>query len=214
MKESVLLATPLIKIGKFIGFQADGKMSPKGVFGLRYDVFIKKLKWLPENSSESDHDYYDDFSTILYVSDLDSKIVGTLRIIDNNNEYMMDREFKILIELSPDYVKSSDSAEISRLAIGGVEKKDKVFVVQILFSLLQDWLVKHNKKYFYFVTTNNYANRLKSSYGVEMQSLGKTSFTDDGLAFSAYKVHIPKIMGIKNRIKRYLYINVFRKIFS
>ena len=204
----------LIKVGKFNGYITDGKDTPLGVFKLRHDVFAKKLKWIPGNTDEHDHDEYDDISSNCYVTDEQNAVVGTVRIIDSRQKFMMDKEFQFLVDSEKEYNKTPDSAEISRLAIANVSNKSKVFIIQTLFNLLEHWLNEHDKNYFYFVTTLKYSNKLHSNYGIIVQQIGKIMLTDDNVHFSAFKVHIPSIVSTKNKVKRFLYMNVFRKIFS
>jgi len=203
---------PLIKIGSFSGYRINGKDAPIGIFKLRHDTFVKKLKWLPENSTGYERDSYDDFSTILYVvSNASGVVVGTIRVINSDHEFMLDKDFKPLVESSPEYEHSKDSAEISRFTVENVENRSKAVVIQMLFELLERWVLENKKKYLYFVTTNKYANELRFSYGISFSPIGKVSFTQSDVSFQTFKIDVAEITSIGNRIKRYLYLHFLRK---
>jgi len=182
-KESNFVTIKPVKIGRFVGSIVIGKI-PDGVFTLRYQTFVERLKWLPKNSSRKERDAHDELADILCVIDgNDQSVVGTVRIINHNHNFMLDDEFRFLVEGCEKYRKDTETAEISRLATRGLTISSRAQIMLIIFKLIKMWAKLNKVRYFYFVTMDKYANRLQKSYGFPMIPLGKTSFTDAGASF-------------------------------
>lgn len=161
------------------------------VFSLRHEVFAKQLQWINLTEDELDRDHYDDYAIIIAVYSEDHRILGTVRIIQNNKTFMMECDFKHCI-LGGEFKKDDHSIEISRLAVSPEIKCREIRkrVISLLYGLIYRWCVLRGAHSMYFVTTTKYIESLKKNYFLKIDLLGREHFTDTGVGYFAAKVDL------------------------
>src|SRR3989344_6648711 len=187
----------ILEIGQNVGYMCPGLNVPTEVYKLRYSVFVEKLKWIPPNDSGLEKDEYDKDAQIIYVVNKNTlQVIGTVRILDSHNIFMMEKDFKFLINKKTKYLRTDFSAEISRLAIENISKKDHMGVIRIIFKFVEEWARNNHKNLLYLVTTDGYAKKLSLGYSLILEKISDSSYTDDGIPYSAYCLDIGKSLRL------------------
>lgn len=160
-------------------------------YSLRHEIFAKQLQWIKLNEDGLDRDSYDDYATTFVVYSEDFKILGTVRIIEDDEIFMMERDFRDCVH-HEEIKKEGHSIEISRLALSPEIKckYTKKRVISMLYGLVYRWCVQHGVYSMYFVTTTKYIKSLKKNYFLKVELLGEEHFTDTGVGYFASKVDL------------------------
>jgi len=154
------------KIEKILGkadqnFRAE-KIKPgsmEAVYRLRYRIFHDILKWIPSRNNNRDVDNHDIKAIHFGIFDSE-KLVGCCRLIPSKECFMIEREFKGLVN-NFFISKYKNTAEVSRLAISndlGFVRKFQVAMV--LYRAMYRWSLKRGIRYWYLVTDFQYFKSL------------------------------------------------------
>ena len=86
-------------------------------YRLRHKVFAELLKWVPETDDGQEMDLYDLWGVTVGLIRSDETVVGMARLLPSSGQFMLEKEFGALLPAGYQIRKSSDTAEITRLAI-------------------------------------------------------------------------------------------------
>jgi len=120
-------------------------------YRLRHKVFAESLKWVPETDDREEIDLYDLWGTTLGLVRDDGAVVGVARLIPSSGPFMLEKEFGALLPAGYQIRKSSDTAEITRLAVDP-EIRDKGLSAKMMLVLLKgvyQWAVENDIRYYY-----------------------------------------------------------------
>lgn len=84
-------------------------------YRLRHKVFCEELNWVPRDGNGRETDIYDMFAVPIGVTSISGELVGYVRLIFSPHRFMLEKEFSVL--LTPGFIKTSDSLEITRLCV-------------------------------------------------------------------------------------------------
>ena len=126
------------------------------LFEFRYKILHDKLNWIPTNENRLDMDSYDNKANHFCLYE-DGKLLATIRLLESNNEYMLENEFNYVI--SKEYeLDKNNSVELSRLCVS-----DNCLdsYCELLFHTVYDWCIENNIEKAYIVTTRGAISKLK-----------------------------------------------------
>lgn len=86
-------------------------------YRLRYEVFCKTLKWIPESPEQLDMDKHDRGAHPPGVFTEEEELYAVVRIITPGHPYMLDTAFTASVDAEHVIRKNFDTAEITRLTV-------------------------------------------------------------------------------------------------
>jgi acyl homoserine lactone synthase len=86
-------------------------------YRLRYSIFCKELKWVPETETSLEIDTFDDDAVFLGVLNEHGQLMAFIRIIKSGKRFMLEEIFSFLVSPEHTIRKESDTAELSRLCV-------------------------------------------------------------------------------------------------
>jgi acyl homoserine lactone synthase len=98
-------------------------------------VFAESLKWVPETEDRQEIDLYDLWSTTIGLVRDDGAVVGVARLLPSSSQFMLEKEFGALLPAGYQIRKTSDTAEITRLAVDP-EIRDRGLSSRMMLALL------------------------------------------------------------------------------
>lgn len=143
-------------------------------YRLRHKVFAESLKWVPRTDDREEIDLYDLWGTTLGLVRADGAVVGMARLIPSSGPFMLEKEFGALLPAGYQIRKSSDTAEITRLAIDP-EIRDKGLSSKIMLVLLKgvyQWAVENDIRYYYLEVEHRFFRTLRA-LGFPCEMLGE-----------------------------------------
>jgi acyl homoserine lactone synthase len=133
-------------------------------YRLRHKVFAESLKWVPETDDREEIDLYDLWGTTLGLVRDDGAVVGMARLIPSSGPFMLEKEFGALLPAGYQIRKSSDTAEITRLAVDP-EIRDKGLSSKMMLVLLKgvyQWAVENDIRYYYLEVEHRFFRTLRA----------------------------------------------------
>jgi N-acyl-L-homoserine lactone synthetase len=133
-------------------------------FNLRYEIFCKKLKWVKESQNELEIDRYDPNAVHFGLFNKDNSLLSYLRVILPQNRFMIENDFKNLVNTNYKVRKLQDTVEISRFCVSKeiYNFKFKFKPYTILYKHLFMWASTNKIRYAYIVVENLFFNQLKN----------------------------------------------------
>lgn len=131
-------------------------------FRLRHAIYCEKLRWVAPRDDGREYDDYDEGSTSIGVFTTDGQIVGLVRLIPPGRPFMLDHDFRPLLQPGYCLVKGPDYAEITRLATvpapAGTVRP--LAVSSLLYKGIYRWACAHGVRFFYLVVETRYFRHL------------------------------------------------------
>jgi len=164
---------------KFTAKNLDLNEEIEEAFRLRYKIFCEGLKWFPLNDDGKECDQYDLCSVHFGVYS-SAELVGYSRIIPPENTFMLEKEFKDLLDESYSVQKEKNTGEISRLAIKKDLRLTHGFQISIvLYKLMYHWSLENKMRYWYMVVDTKYLKSLQRLF--PCRKIGKVKFYQPNL---------------------------------
>jgi acyl homoserine lactone synthase len=143
-------------------------------YRLRHKVFAESLKWVPETDDRQEVDLYDLWGVTLGLVRDDGAVVGVARLIPSSGQFMLENEFGALLPDDYQIRKTSDTAEITRLAVDP-EIRDKGLSSKMMLALLKgvyQWAVENGIRYYYLEVEHRFFRTLRA-LGFPCEMIGK-----------------------------------------
>src|SRR3990172_3403512 len=102
-----------IREGRYIIRNINGPLDLEKAYNLRYKIFAEELKWVPEQDIKFEIDDYDQQAISFGVFNEDDALSAYMRLILAIEPFMMEKEFKFLVDPSHKIRTLSDTAEVS-----------------------------------------------------------------------------------------------------
>jgi acyl homoserine lactone synthase len=160
--------------GEFLVKVLESEEELRQAYHLRHRVFAESLKWVPEVEDREEMDLYDLWGTTVGLIRDGGAVVGLARLIPSSGQFMLEKEFAAL--LPPDYRirKTSDTAEITRLAVDP-EIQDKGLSSKMMLALLKgiyQWAVENDIRYYYLEVEHRFFRTLRA-LGFPLEMIGE-----------------------------------------
>jgi N-acyl-L-homoserine lactone synthetase len=133
-------------------------------YRLRHKVFAESLKWVPETEDRQEMDLYDLWGTTLGLVSDDGAVVGVARLLPSSGQFMLEKEFGALLPADYQIRKTSDTAEITRLAVDP-DIRDRGLTSRMMLALLKgvyQWAVENNIRYYYLEVEHRFFRTLRA----------------------------------------------------
>jgi acyl homoserine lactone synthase len=133
-------------------------------YRLRHKVFAESLKWVPETDDRQEVDLYDLWGTTVGLVRNDGAVVGVARILPSSGQFMLEKEFGALLPTGYHVRKTSDTAEITRLAVDP-EVRDRGLSSKMMLALLKgvyQWAVENDIRYYYLEVEHRFFRSLRA----------------------------------------------------
>ena len=128
-------------------------------YRLRYEVFCKTLKWIPESSEQLDMDRYDRGAHLLGVFTEEEELHAVVRIITPDHPYMLDTAFAALLDADHVIRKNFDTVELTRLTVSPYLNKQGIspgHISRLLYKGIYQWSVLNYVRYLYLVVEKKF----------------------------------------------------------
>jgi N-acyl-L-homoserine lactone synthetase len=86
-------------------------------YRLRHKVYSEELKWVPETADGREIDEFDEHAIMVCVEDDRGEVIGTIRIIDSDHQWMSEKYFAHTVTDGIDSIKALSCIESSRNAV-------------------------------------------------------------------------------------------------
>ena len=132
-------------------------------YRLRHRVFAERLQWVARNPNELEYDTYDAFATSVGLFDGGGELRGVFRMVNSSFPFMLESEFRACLLPTCEVRKTSDAAEITRLAIDPMltDKGLSNRVMQVLFKSVYQWSMHNDVRYLYMVVEKRFLRVLR-----------------------------------------------------
>ena len=137
---------------------SDKEMSE--AYKLRYKSFCEDLEWLPKNSEKIETDKYDEKAMHVGVYS-NNKLITYCRIITNTDQFMINKEFEGLLDISQ---LKDNSIELSRLSSSDINYLKKFTALLLMYRKLYGFMIDRNLRYCYIVVTKDYLKTIKKIF--------------------------------------------------
>lgn len=133
-------------------------------YHLRHKVFAESLKWVPETEDRQELDLYDLWGTTIGLVTDEGTVVGAARLLPSSGQFMLEKEFGALLPDGYHIRKTSDTAEITRLAVDP-EIRDRGLSSKMMLTLLKgvyQWAVENEIRYYYLEVEHRFFRTLRA----------------------------------------------------
>ncbi|MBH0199667.1 MAG: GNAT family N-acetyltransferase [Nitrospira sp.] len=135
----------------------------KSSYRFRHKVFAEQLKWVPASPDGEEMDLYDLWGKTVGVLGYDGTLLGMARLLPASGQFMLEKDFGAL--LPPEYRirKTSDTAEITRLAVAP-DIRDAKLSTTIMLAVLKgiyQWAVENEIRYYYLEVEHRFLRALR-----------------------------------------------------
>lgn len=140
-----------------------GEADMTQAYQLRHRVFAERLQWVERSQDDLEFDTYDAFATSVGLFDGDGKLRGVFRMINASFPFMLESEFRACLLPTCEIRKTSDAAEITRLALDPTltDKGLSNRLMQILFKSVYQWSMQNDVRYLYMVVEKRFLRALR-----------------------------------------------------
>lgn len=162
-------------------------------YRLRNDVYSKEYQWV-NNSTDHERDFYDDFSTHYITKDSAGQIVGTMRTISHEFEWMAESSFDHRFRNSAKLLKGEGTNEASRLAISKkyrnayISKGITLLDLMLSRLLFDNFLEGIESTY---IITFAVMGKLLSRRGLHVETASEVNILPDNCRIQAFIVNTP-----------------------
>ena len=132
-------------------------------FRLRHAIYCQRLHWVAPRPDKRECDGYDDGSTTVGVFAGDGAIVGLVRLIPPGRPFMLDHDFRPLLQPGYSLPKGPDYAEITRLATlpPATGAAPPLAVSSLLYKAIYRWARARDVRFLYLVVETRYLRHLR-----------------------------------------------------
>ncbi|MDB2663839.1 GNAT family N-acetyltransferase, partial [Porticoccaceae bacterium] len=156
-----------------------------------HKVYSEELKWVPEAADGREIDEFDAHSVLVCVENEAGILVGTIRVIDNEFEWLLEKYFPETSSKGVDLVKQTSVVEVSRNAVLPEYRHKRLTdsgltVLDILFTMVMEcgWHVMNKKNV--VVTANPVMGAVLRRRGGAIRQIGPLINMDDGSKVTSY----------------------------
>ena len=179
----------------------------KKAFKLRHQIFANELKWVASSDDGLEIDEYDLNAESFGVFNHNEQLCAYMRLIIGGTPFMMEKEFKFLVDEKHWIRNFPDTAEVSRLCIAPESRNDTVTgnfglhsITILLLKGVYQWCKKNGVNYLYAVTEER-VYRLFRAKGFPFYSIGEPRKMPDGVVAAALMMDWSDFVE-KNKTKR------------
>ncbi len=132
-------------------------------YRLRHQVFAERLQWVPTSADGVEVDPYDAFAVSVGLFDGADVLRGVFRMVTPPYPYMLESEFRACLLPDCEIKKTSETAEITRLAIDPslTDKGLSIRLMQVLFKGVYQWSMTNEVRYLYMVVEKRFLRVLR-----------------------------------------------------
>lgn len=132
-------------------------------YRLRHQVFAERLQWVPRSEDAIEVDAYDAFATSVGLFDGAETLRGVFRMVTPPYPFMLESEFRACLLPDCDIRRTSDTAEITRLALDPslTDKGLSIRLMQMLFKGVYQWSMSNEVRYLYMVVEKRFLRVLR-----------------------------------------------------
>ena len=150
--------------GEFLVKTLESEEELRQAYHLRHRVFAESLKWVPKVEDREEIDMYDLWGKTVGLIRDDGAVVGIARLLPSSGQFMLENEFGALLPDGYQIRKTSDTAEITRLAVDP-EIQDKGLSSKMMQALLKgvyQWAVENDIRYYYLEVEHRFFRTLRA----------------------------------------------------
>ena len=132
-------------------------------YRFRHKVFAEQLKWVPASPDGEEVDLYDLWGKTVGVLGYDGTLLGMARLLPASGQFMLEKDFGALLPPGYRIRKSSDTAEITRLAVDP-DICDAKLSTTVMLSVLKgiyQWAVENELRYYYLEVEHRFLRALR-----------------------------------------------------
>ena len=170
----------------------------RAIFRLRAQVFCEELKWVGPMPLETDE--YDNCASYIAINKT-KHLMGTLRILDHTENWMLEKQFR---GLAPDDLvaaKTQDSCEVTRLAVSkacrNIKFEKNASIADALYQGLFVYCISNNIRYVYMVVSTTILRVLRMS-GLPCEPISKPQQMEDGVIAVSAKLDWNKFIEVNS----------------
>ncbi|MGA2191848.1 MAG: acyl-homoserine-lactone synthase [Nitrospirota bacterium] len=156
-------------------------------YELRHRVFCEELEWVPRSSTGAEIDRYDEQAVAIGVFDPQDRLVAYMRLLRAEGAYMIEEEFKAMVDSGHNISHEKGTAELSRLCIAPEARKDTVktksgrySISVLLLKGIYYWSKLNRVRHLYGVMEHK-TYRLAWAKGFPLKLLGEPQIMPDGV---------------------------------
>lgn len=172
-------------------------LQKRAIYQLRHQVFSNELQWVDNNEEQLEIDEYDNHSKHLTLLDQNEELIGTIRVTDSSDRWMIEDYFSHLIADDQTLEKNEKTVEISRLTLDKVARNLEVdeneMAIDLLLRGLFTYAAQQQIEKFYLVVSN-VVHRLLKKRGVFCQPIGKAVKMPDGVVAIAAELNVRELV--------------------
>ena len=172
-------------------------------YRLRHKVFAESLRWVPETDDGQEVDLYDLWATTVGLVRDDGAVVGVARLLPSSSQFMLEKEFGALLPSGYQIRKTSDTAEITRLAVDP-EIRDRGLSSKMMLALLKgvyQWAVENDIRYYYLEVEHRFFRALRA-LGFPCEMIGEPVVLPPAGASSVAALYDMVRFDAENAIKK------------
>jgi N-acyl amino acid synthase of PEP-CTERM/exosortase system len=171
-------------------------------YRLRYNIFCKELKWVPETETSLEIDAFDDGAVFLGVLNEQNRLMAFIRIIRPENSFMLEEIFSFLVYPEHTIRKESDTVELSRFCLIPEVKNhmtsknyNTTMLSMFLYKGVYQWCRLNGMRYLYFEVEYK-LYELLCKLGFPCELIGPPNNMPDGVLATAIMLDWEKFEAI------------------
>jgi N-acyl-L-homoserine lactone synthetase len=179
------------QIPGYRAFIAESDQDKEKAYRLRHEVYCKELKWVAESDDGLEFDEFDSNAILVCVENDQQQIVGTIRVLDSQHEWLAEKYFSNTLSEGIDSVKKLSAVEVSRNTVLPEFRQKKltesgITVLDLLFTMVMEcgWNMMQRKNV--LVTANPVMSIVLRRRGGAMRQIGPLVNMDDGTKVASY----------------------------
>jgi len=132
-------------------------------FRFRHAIFCDSLHWVRAQTDGLEKDDYEEGSTSLGILTTADELLGIARMIPAHRPFMLEHSFRSLVGPLHSVRKSSDTAEVTRLATRPSPDlyRKAPPISCLLYKAIYRWSCAHDVRYLYLVVETRYLRTLR-----------------------------------------------------
>lgn len=141
-----------------------GDVEKREAYKLRHKVFSEGLQWVNTSAQGLETDQYDSLATSVGLFPKCGKLTGLFRLLPTTGPFMLEKEFRALLQPHCALRKMRDTVEITRLTIDPflTEKGLSSRMMQTLFKGVYQWSIHNEIRYVYMVVEKRFIRVLRA----------------------------------------------------
>lgn len=133
-------------------------------YKLRHRVFSDGLQWVESSADGLETDRYDSWATSVGLFLKGGRLSGVFRLLPTKGPFMLEKEFRVLLQPNCVLRKMKDTVEITRLTVDPyiTDKGLSSRMMQTLFKGVYRWSVQNDVRYLYMVIEKRFIRVLRA----------------------------------------------------